>query len=385
MNEATLVRKGMFRKVLRAILMMVSIAIAFFIFGMLGAIYNAFTAGIDVAAANRLVTVNKINFTVSMPYAYYGRVQQVEGVENVAHANWFGGYYQEPANFVQTFAVEPEGWLVAYPELVIPADQRQAFIDGRTCMAAGEMVATQYGWSVGDRIPLSSNIFQNTQGNNVWELDVCAIFTTEDEAVPTNYVLFQYEYYNESLAFARDSIGWMIINTADSSLNDQVIRDVDALFANSAAETETTTEAAFNRAFLEQLGDITLILTSVIGAAFASILIIVGTTLFLSINERTKEIAVLKTLGFNSTRIFRMILSESLLLSLIGGVIGLGLSSLIVMGLAPILSGFIPGFGVATETLVQGAILMTLFGLVTGFFPAFNAMRLRIVDAFSKL
>lgn len=385
MNDATLVRKGMFRKVLRAILMMVSIAIAFFIFGMLGAIYNAFTGGIDVAAANRLVTVNKINFTVSMPYAYYGRVQQVEGVANVAHANWFGGYYQEPANFAQTFAVEPETYLRAYPELLIPDEQRAAFINGRTCMVAGEMLAMQYGWSVGDRIPLSSNIFQNTQGTNVWELDVCAIFTADDAAVPTNYALFHYEYYNESLAFAQNSIGWMIVNTADPALNDQVISDIDALFANSPAETETTTEAAFNQAFLEQLGNITLILLWVIGAAFASILVIVGTTLFLSINERTKEIAVLKTLGFTSSRIFRMILAESMLLSIIGGVVGLGLATLLVWAVSPALSGFVPGLGVSSETLIQGAILFTAFGLATGFFPAFNAMRLRIVDAFSKL
>jgi putative ABC transport system permease protein len=384
-NEATLVRKGLFRKTLRAILMMVSIAIAFFIFGVLGALYNAFTAGPDIAAANRLITVNKINFTVSMPYAYYGRVQQVEGVENVAHANWFGGYFQEPSNFVQTFAVEPETYLEAYPELELPADQRAAFIDGRTCMLAGQAVAQQFGWSVGDRIPMNSNIFQNTSGSSVWEMDVCGIFSAEDSSTPTNYVLFHYEYFNESLAFGQNSIGWLVVNTTDPAVNDRVIRDIDALFANSPAETETTTEAAFNQAFLEQFGNITLILIWVIGAAFATILMIVGTTMILAINERTKEIAVLKTLGFNSPRVFRMILTESFLLSFIGGGIGLGLAALLIWSVSQALSSFLPGLGLSGETLLQGIGLMILFALATGLFPAYNAMRLKIVDAFSKI
>lgn len=385
MNEATLVRKGLFRKVLRAILMMVSISIAFLIFGVLGALNAALNAGVDVAAANRLVTVNKINFTVSMPYAYYGRVRQVAGVSNVSHANWFGGYFQQPTNQIQTFAVEPETWLIAYPELVMPEEQRAAFLDTRTCLLVGQAVATQQGWSLGDRIPLNSNIWQQSDGSSTWEFDICGIFTGSDAAVPANYVIFHYDYFNESLAFANDTIGWMIVNTEDPSLNDQVARDIDEMFANSPAETETTTEAAFNQAFLEQLGNIGLILTLVIGAAFLTILMIVGTTMILAINERTKEIAVLKTLGFKSGSIFRMILTESLLLSLTGGLIGLGLATIVVWLAGQALAAFFPGLGMTWGIAGQAVGLMILFALLTGIFPAYNAMRIRIVSAFGKL
>lgn len=385
MREATLIRKGLFRKVLRAVLMLVSIAIAFFIFGVLGSLNHALNAGVDVAAANRLVTVNKINFTVSMPYAYYGRARQIDGVENVSHANWFGGYFQEPSNFVQTFAVEPETWLIAYPELELPADQRAAWIDTRTCLLVGQSLAAQYGWSVGDRIPLNSNIWQQQDGTSDWDFDICGIFTAEDAAVPTNYAIFHYEYFNESLAFARDTIGWMVINTTDPSLNDQVAQDIDAMFANSPAETETSTEAAFNQAFLEQFGNITLILIWVIGAAFATILMIVGTTMVLAINERTKEIAVMKTLGFASGRIFRMILTESFLLSFIGAGIGMGLAALLIWGVSAAMAAFLPGLGLPPEVALQGLALAIIFAILTGFFPAFNAMRLKIVDAFGKL
>ena len=385
MNEATLVRKGLFRKVLRAILMMVSISIAFLIFGVLGALNAALNAGVDVAAANRLVTVNKINFTVSMPYAYYGRVRQVAGVSNVSHANWFGGYFQQPTNQIQTFAVEPETWLIAYPELVMPEEQRAAFLDTRTCLLVGQAVATQQRWSLGDRIPLNSNIWQQSDGSSTWEFDICGIFTGSDAAVPANYVIFHYDYFNESLAFANDTIGWMIVNTEDPSLNDQVARDIDEMFANSPAETETTTEAAFNQAFLEQLGNIGLILTLVIGAAFLTILMIVGTTMILAINERTKEIAVLKTLGFKSGSIFRMILTESLLLSLTGGLIGLGLATIVVWLAGQALAAFFPGLGMTWGIAGQAVGLMILFALLTGIFPAYNAMRIRIVSAFGKL
>ncbi|MEE2566276.1 ABC transporter permease [Hyphobacterium marinum] len=384
MNDATLVRKGLFRKKMRAVLLILSILIAFLIFGVLGAFYSVFTAGVDVAAANRLVTVNRINFTMSMPFAYWGRVQQVEGVDNVTHASWFGGYYQEPRNFVQSFAVDPESYLAAYPELVMPEDQRQAFLTNRTCLLVGADLAGQFSWSVGDRIPLLSNIWQKRDGSSSWDFDICAIFDGNEATVPANYAMFHYDYYNEDLAFNNDQIGWMVINTTDPSVNDRVAREIDNLFANSPAETETSTEAAFNQAFLEQFGNIALILVLVIGAAFATILMIVGTTMVMAINERTKEIAVMKTLGFNEGRIFGMVLSESILLSLIGGLIGLGLATLMVTGAAAALAGFLPGLSMPLSVVLVAIALMIGLGLVTGIVPAINATRIRIVEALGK-
>ena len=384
MNDLTLIRKNLFRKKLRAILLMFSIMIAFLIFGTLGAFYKVWTAGVEIAAADRLVTVNRINFTLDMPIAYYNRIQTVEGVRNVSHANWFGGYYQDPRQFVQTFAVEPESYLNAYSELTIPDDQRAAFLNDRTCLLVGADLAGQYDWSVGDRIPLSSNIWQKSDGSSSWDMNICAIFDGDDEQVPANYALFHYEYYNESLAFNRDRIGWMIVNTTDPALNETVSREIDVLFANSAAETETTTEAAFNQAFLEQVGNIALILLSVIGAAFATILMIVGTTMVMAINERRKEIAVLKTLGFSAPRIFRMVLSESLFLSILGGLIGMGLATFIINGAAGALAGFLPGLSMTPDVFLLGLALMIGLGLVTGFWPALTAQRLRIIDAFAK-
>lgn len=387
MNEAGLVRRNLFRKKLRAILLIFSIMIAFLIFATLGAFNRTLNAGVDTAAADRLVTVNKINFTVSMPYAYWGRVAGVEGVANVSQANWFGGYYQDPRNFVQTFAVDPETYLRAYPELIFTQGSAEAFINQRQCLAVGADLARQYGWSLGERIPLNSNIWEKTDGTSVWEFDICGIFDAEDDSVPANYALFHYEYYNEALAFNQDQVGWLIVNTEDPSMNDEVARRIDAMFANSPAETETTTEAAFSQAFIDQIGNIGLIITGVVGAAFATILMIVGTTMVMAINERSKEIAVMKTLGFPAPRIFRMVLTESLLLALIGGLLGVGIAAGLIwlISQSPDISGFLPGLAVGWKVAGYALAFMIALGLITGIIPAYVAMRANIAEAFGKV
>ena len=384
MNDFTLIRKNLFRKKMRAFLLIFSIMIAFLIFGVLGAFNRVLNAGVELAAADRMLTVNRINFTVSVPYAYWGRVQGVDGVRNVSHMSWFGGYYQQPTQVVQTMAVDPETYLAAYPELLIPDDQRTAFINTRTCILVGEALAEQYGWSIGDRIPLMSNIWQKADGSSSWDLDVCAIFTAAEQETPTTSAYFHYEYYNESLAFNRDQIGMMVVNTVDPSRNEQVARDIDALFANSRAETETANEAAFAKAFIEQIGSIGLILFYVVGAAFGIILLIVGTSLVMAIQERTKEIGVMKTLGFPANRIFRMVLIESIMLSLVGGLIGIGIAYLLLKGMASMLASILPGMAITPGLFLTALAIMIAFGLVTGLTPAVNAQRLRIVNALGK-
>ena len=384
MNDLTLIRKNLFRKKLRAILLTLSILIAFLIFGVLGAFYSVWTAGSATAAENRLITVNRINFTVSMPFAYWNRVASVEGVTNVSHASWFGGYYQDPTQPAQTFVVDAESYLAAYPELTMPADQREAFLNTRDCLLVGADLAGQYGWSVGDTIPLLSNIWQKTDGTASWEFDICAIFDAEEDTIPANYAMFHYDYYNEALAFNRDQVGWLIVNTADAALNDSVARSIDTMFANSPAETETTTEAAFNEAFANQFGNIALILLFVVGSSFTTILIIVGFTMVTAINERTGEIAVMKTLGFPAPRIFRMVLSESVMLSLAGGLIGLGLATLMVNAAAGVVAAFLPGFAMSAPVFWTGVGLAILLGLLTGIIPALKAQRVKIVTALGK-
>ncbi|MFY0636969.1 ABC transporter permease [Maricaulis maris] len=384
MNDLTLIRKNLFRKKLRAILLTLSILIAFLIFSVLGSFNRVLNAGVELAAADRLVTMNNTGFTQSLPYAYWGRVQGVEGVRNVSHMSWFGGYYQEPTRMAQTFAVDPESFLSAYPEFLMPDEQRAAFLSQRDCLLVGETLANQYEWSVGDRIPLLSNIWQKTDGSSSWDFDICAIYTGSEPEMSTAAAYMNYDYYNEALAFNNDRLGMLIVNTVDPAMNDRVANQIDDMFANSSDQTDTATEAAFSQAFINQIGNIGLILIYIVGAAFGIILLIVGTSLVLAISERTKEIAVMKTLGFPAPRIFRMVLVESVMLSLVGGLAGVGLAALTLKALAPVLAGVMPGIVVTPGIFGIALAMMIGFGLITGIGPAMNAHRVRIVDALGK-
>lgn len=384
MNDFTLIRKNLFRKKMRAFLLLFSIMIAFFIFAVIGSFNRVLNSGVELAAADRLIAMNSTGFTQSLPYAYWARVQGLEGVRNASHMSWFGGYYQEPVQVVQSFAVDPETFLSAYPEFLIPDDQREAFLSERDCLLVGQTLATQYGWSVGDRVPMLSNIWQKTDGTSSWDFNICAIYTGSEPEMATSAAYLNYDYYNEALAFNKDRVGMIVVNTEDATLNDQIANAIDDMFANSSAQTNTSTEAAFSQAFINQIGNIGLILIYVIGAAFGIILLIVGTSLVLAISERTKEIAVMKTLGFPAPRIFRMVLIESVMLSLVGGLLGVGLAALILQGMAPQLAAVMPGLVVTPGIFGIALALMIGFGVITGIGPAMNAHRVRIVDALGK-
>jgi putative ABC transport system permease protein len=385
MNDFGLVRKNLFRRKLRAILMIVSIMVAFMIFGVLAGFSRAFNAGEDRAAADRLMTVNKINFTQPMPIAYFNRVRSIEGVRQVTFANWFGGYYQDPKNFVMAIAVEPNTYFDLYrSELDIAPEQQQAFVRDRVGAVVGEQLASKWGWKVGDRVPLQSNIFSQKSGGHSWDFTIVGIVKGKAEHVDTNFFLFQYNYFDETRTFGKDTIGWMILQTTAPENNDRVAKAIDAMFANSSAETNTDTEKAFGKAFAAQFGNIALIVSLVVGAAFVTILMIVGNTMALSIRERTREIGVLKTLGFSGPRILGMVLGESVLLALLGGLPGLALAALIAYSLRNTMSNMMPAFSVSPDIILQGVGLMLALGLITGMIPAVNAMRLKIAAALGR-
>jgi putative ABC transport system permease protein len=384
MNDFYLILKNLTRKKMRLCLTTFAIFIAFLIFGAVTALKGSLDSGIEMSADNRLVVVHKTNFTVSLPYAYVSKTKRIEGVKDVTHANWFGGYFQEPANQIVTMAVDPETYFDVYNELVIEPTQKEAWLKNQTGVLVGQRMATTNNWKVGDRIPISSNIFSHKDGGHTWEFVVDGIFTAKEKQTDTGYLLFHYKYFKETQTFGGDSVGWLILTTDSPQLNEQVSKAIDAEFANSSAETETSTEKAFNKAFIEQIGNIGLIIFGVVFMAFFTILIVVGNTMILAIRERTNEIAVLKTLGFTSMRIFRLILAESMLLAFFGGLLGMGISQLLLKGISDFVARYLPNLLITQEIFLQSLGYMLLLGLVTGIVPAFNALRLNIVTAFNR-
>src|SRR5215831_10721157 len=344
MNAFTFVRRNLLRSKLRAGLMIASILIAFFIFGVLAGFYRAFTWRENAAAADHLVVVNKINYMLPLPIAYCNRVRAIEGVRRVTYANWFGGYYQDPRNFVVAMAVDAETYFDVYAsEFELADDARRMFIGQRTAAVVGEELARRRGWKVGDHIPISSHIFSKRNGSHTWDVTIVGLYRGRTAEIRTNSMVLQYAYLDETRSSQHDTIGWMVLQTASPEVNDQVAKAIDAAFANSFAETSSETEKAFGRAFAAQLGNIALIVSLVIGAAFVTILMIVGNTMALTVRERRHELAVLKTLGFSRRRIFGLILGESVLVALLGGIPGIALAALVGIIVRSSLASILPG------------------------------------------
>jgi putative ABC transport system permease protein len=385
MNDLALIRKNLSRHRLRASLMIVCIVTAFAIFGVLASIERSVDSGQDLAAADRLVVVNKINFSQPLPIAYVDRVRAIEGVQQVTHVNWFGGYYQDPKNSVVALAVDPVSYMKVYgAELDISPDARQSFIRERTGALVGEAMARKWGWKVADTVPIANNIFSQKNGSQSWDFTIVGIFKGKKPEVDTNFMVFQYDYFDESRAFGQGQIGWMVLRTISPAVNDRVARTIDQTFANSAYETSTETEKALDKAFVAQFGNIKLIMVLVVGAAFVTILLIVGNTLMMSVRERTREIGVLKSLGFPASRILKLVLGEAVLLALIGGLQGLGWAALFLFSVRDSVGGLVPQNPISPEVALTGLALMLGFGIVTGLIPALVAMRLRVGAALGR-
>ena len=388
MNDFDLVRKNLFRKPLRTTLLIISIFMAFLIFGMLASFNVALeNASVNGAASNRLVVANKINFTQPLPIAYVNRVASVPGVTAISHYSWFGAYYQDQrtSRFVG-FAVDPDTYTRVYADTIkMPEAQRLAFVKERTGVIVGKSLADQYGWKLGQTVPISSNIWTKADGRRTWDMKIMGIFTGPKPTDPTGALYFHYDYLNEVRTFGRDTIGNIAIVTASPDLNDKVAKTIDAAFANSPFETSTVDEKTFSRAFIKQAGDLNVIITFVVASAFAAILMIVGTTLVSAVRERTKEIGVMKTLGFSSPRVLRMVLGESLLLSTLGAGLGLGVSAVVLAGLSksPLASNF-GDLSMAPIVVISGISLAIALGLVTGTIPALTALRMSLVDALGR-
>ena len=383
MKYLHLIWAALFRRKSRIVLTLVSIVAAFLLFGMLDAVRTAFDSGSRSAVGvDRLITSSRYSIIQPLPQALRMRIAGVPGVRDVAYANWFGGIYQDPKNFVFSYAVSPN-YLDVYPEIRLTPAEREAFRNTRTGAVIGPVLAKKYGWKVGDKIPLQSTIFPQKNGDKTWTFDIVGIYRVGKGAANglDQLFLMNWKYFDEANLYSRHEIGWYVDRLADPATADAVARRIDALSANSDHETKTQTEQAFSASFAKQLGDIGLIVSAIMGAMFFTLLLLTGNTMAQAVRERTSELAVLKTIGFSSRSVLAMVLAESVLMLLIGGAMGLGLASV----LAPVVSkgsgGMVNLPPVGGGSWLLGAALMVAIGLVVGALPAMRAMRLNIVDA----
>lgn len=384
MKFLPLVWRNLLRRKVRTIFTVLSIFTAFVLFGVLMALRAAFSMGIELAGADRLMILNKISLIMPLPESYGERVRAIEGVTEVTHANWFGGYYRETRNTFANMAVEPESWLRMYPEFQLPAEQKKAWLADRQGAIVGADTARRFGWKVGDRIPLEATIFRRPDGR-AWEFTIDGIYDSPVKGTDKTQLFFHYDYLSEVLRDVGMSgqVGWYVIKVADPDRSPEIARKVDAMFTNSPAETKTDSEKAFVAGFAKQIGNVGLITQLVAAAAILMILLITANTMAQSIRERTGELAVLKTLGFGDGRVLSMVLLESCFIALLGGGIGLTVSWFLV-ALGDPTGGFLPTFYFPVRDLILGVVLVLGLGVISGAFPAWQAGRLRIVDALRR-
>lgn len=379
-----LVWANLTRRKLRFAFTFISIMLAFLMFGLLDALRTSLNGAVDLAGADRLLMQNKINMTVPFPISYYEKVKAVPGVRAATVMNWFGGMYKDGKQPIQVQAVNPEAFLEVYPDLLLKPEEALAFKQNRQAIIVGKILADTHGWKVGQRIPLRSAIWRKLDGGDTWQFDIVGIYDVKGSGINKASAFFNYEYFNESLQFGRDNANIVVVRVADPAQSDQISARIDSQFANSMSETKTATERAFLKRFLDQMGDIGMILVSVTTAVFFTMLLVTANSVAESVRERTNEIGVLKTLGFGSASVMTLILLESLSLTLVGGLVGLGLASLAATGLASAVGDYFPAFGLNSSTFITGVILMVVFGLITGLWPGLSAMRLKIVDALRR-
>jgi len=378
-----LVWAALFRRKARTIFTLLSVIAAFLLFGLLDSVRSAFAnAGAGVAGVDRLVTVSKISFTMSLPKSLLARIEALPGVAKVSYANWFGGIYRDPKNFFANEAVA-QNFLDLYPEWQISAAERMAFRDTRTGAVAGESLARRFNWKLGDKIPLQATIFPQKGGSNTWTLDLVGIYRLTDPKQKSQEaaLFFNYDYFDEARAFGNGNVGWYVIQVTDSKLAPGVAQAVDALSGNSDHETKTQTEQAFDAAFVSQYADVGLIVGAIMGAVFFTLVLLTGNTMAQAVRERIPEIAVLKTIGFSNRSVLALVLTESVLLIVLGGTLGLVLASAVVNGVRVAVGTAVPITPVGVATWLRGLALMSLIGLLVGALPARRGMRLRIVDA----
>jgi putative ABC transport system permease protein len=376
---------GLFRKKTRTILTLLSIVVAFALFGLLQAVQVAFESGADAADAKRLLTTARYSIIEALPMAYLRRIEQVPGVVGVAYADWFGAKYQNESNAFPVFAVDPNRYLDMYPEFTVSPAHRETFVNTRTGARAGQRLVDRFGWRVGQKLPISSEIHPKTDGSMAWEFDLVGTIDAEDPAIRgnTDMVLINAAYFDEARQSGRGKTGWYIERIADSTQARGISAAIDGLFMNSPDETKTQPEKEFALGFAKQIGDIGALVSRILVAVFFTILILTGNTMAQSIRERVPELAILKTLGFSDGKITALVLAEAALLLALGGALGMSAAVAGMPGLNGATGGRFPPLFVGAETWLLAAAVAAVVALIIGLPPAWRASRLKIVDALS--
>jgi putative ABC transport system permease protein len=382
MKVLKLVFKNILRHKLRTFLTIVGIAIAVIAFGLLRTVVTAWYVGVEGAAADRLITRQAVSFIFPLPYAYRDKIAGIPGVEQVSFANWFGGVYIDKNQFFARFAVNGNNYFDVYPEFILTKDELETFKRERNSCVLGADIAKQYNLKVGDVMTLEGDIFPGR-----WDFVIRGIYQPRNKSTDASQMLFHWDYVNERMRQEfperAGDVGWYIVKIDDPSQAAVISDKIDALFKNSTAETKTETERAFQQGFIAASSAIITAMNFLSFVIIGIIMLVLGNTMIMSARERTREYAVFKTLGFSGKHLVGLIMGESMLISFLGGGIGLALTFPIVAFFETVIpKGWFPIFQIEPITIILAVGSAILIGFAAAIFPIQKALRTKIVEGF---
>jgi putative ABC transport system permease protein len=375
-----LLLRNVWRQKGRAVLTFFGLLVATLAFGLLSTVVSAWYAGAEGASNARLITRNAISLVFPLPISHADRIRQVEGVSSLSWANWFGGIYKEPKNFFPQFAIQPESYLNAYPEYLLTETERTNFLKDRRGVVIGRKIANSYGLKVGDNLTLKGTIYPGD-----WEFQVAGIYEGRQTSTDTAQLFFHWDYLNEeakrrNLPRAQNTTGVFIVQIAEPARAAEISLQVDSLFKNSAYETLTETEKAFQLGFVAMTEAIVVAIQIVSYVVILIIMAVMANTMAMTARERTGEYATLKALGFSPQFVAGLITAESLMLAVFGGIAGALITFPVARAFGDAMGTIFPVFEVASQTTWMQLILALVVGLVAAAIPAWRVSRIRIVE-----
>jgi len=373
------------RRKVRTICTALSIFVAFLLFGALLSIRAGFARGVDLTGADRLVVSQKNAFNQPMPLGYRDRLAAIPGVAAVSYVAWFPGVYRDPRNDFPILAVDTNGWFEMYRDLwTVPPDHLARWKSDRTGAIVGQDLADRFGWSIGDRIPLTGTMWPR-RGGGAWDFTIDGIYNAGPASgrnASLDLMFFHYAYFNDARIVGQDFVDSYRVRVADARTSGEMAERIDAAFANSAFETTTSTENAFVRAIAEQIGDVGTIVMAILAPVLFTILLVCGNTMAQSVRERTNEVAVLETLGFTRERVLGLVLVESLILPLAAG--GLGVAAWLLIQRTNPTSGTVPMSSLSPFEIGFAVLMAVAIGVAASVAPAWQVHRLTIVEALRR-
>jgi len=382
-----LIFRNLFRHKLRAVLTIASLAVAIFLLCVLRSLVVSLDAGVRAATSDRLVVQSAVSLFVNLPEAYLAKLEAVPGVKEVARVQWFGGYYQEPSNFFAQFGIDQQEFLTTFPEIQIVEGSLDRFLTERQACVVGRKTAEKFGFEVGDTVPIIGQIFTRTDGA-AWEFQVVGIYETTSLVWDETTIFFPFEYLAESLengsAIGPPGAGIFYLKLDGSVPPITVAAEVDGQFENGPQRVQTTSEAEFNAQFVSMFGNVPFFVTTIGGGVLAAIVLAVLNTMLLAGREQTHDIGVMKALGFRDGTIFGSLLVQGVLLTAIGGGLGIALA----LASEPMFVGFLgtmfPGYAVTPAILGRAAALSLGVGVLAGLIPAARSRSLMAVEALRR-